>query len=86
MTKCILYDIIVPQDKKEEYMFDIAKLNASQKLRIIRIVKGYSRQKFADELGISITTLSRYEHTNTNPRPLGVRKKIEELEKEIFGE
>lgn len=56
--------------------YDNIYLMKSSEIRNLRIRLNLSQQKFAEKLGVSITTVVRWENSIANPSPLALEKLI----------
>jgi transcriptional regulator with XRE-family HTH domain len=55
-----------------------------KQLKNLRKTKGWSQEKLARNLGVSLNTVQRWEMGKTKPSPLAIEK-LRELFSEIFG-
>jgi len=56
----------------------------TKQLKNLRKTKGWSQEKLARNLGVSLNTVQRWEMGKTKPSPLAIEK-LRELFSEIFG-
>jgi len=56
----------------------------AKQLKNLRKTKGWSQEKLARNLGVSLNTVQRWEMGKTKPSPLAIEK-LRELFSEIFG-
>jgi transcriptional regulator with XRE-family HTH domain len=56
----------------------------AKQLKTLRKTKGWSQEKLARNLGVSLNTVQRWEMGKTKPSPLAIEK-LRELFSEIFG-
>lgn len=58
--------------------------NAAKEIRALREAMGLSQEKFAAKLGVSFSTVNRWENGRGQPSPLAVQR-IETLQEERAG-
>jgi len=65
-------------------MFDVTKL--ADKIRQCRHLKGWTQEKLARNIGVSLNTVQRWESGKTRPSPLAMEKLQELLEDVLEGD
>ena len=60
----------------------MAKKNISKIIRELRTVLGLTQEQFAAKVGVTFTTVNRWENNKAKPSPLALQK-MEELQNEL---
>jgi transcriptional regulator with XRE-family HTH domain len=60
----------------------MAKKEISKKIRKVRTAFGLTQEQFAAKVGVTYSTVNRWENSSAKPSPLALLR-IEELQKEL---
>lgn len=60
----------------------MAEKNVSKMVRELRLALGLTQEQFAAKIGVTFSTVNRWENGKVKPSPLALQK-IEELENEL---